>query len=160
MVNLWQIANSISQQQHINHLPLSLQGVGGEIGSGNYYRSLNLPPTLGGSQMLRMFLSSLVAKDSELLTQETGKLSKQSVREICHSFLDDGFEPQAVPDAFYTFDRVRRWAETNTRKLLQLVTYSRLFAQFRILKLLTQWRCLIGSPDGCTVSLFIPQRCN
>lgn len=74
MVNLWQIANSISQQQHINHLPLSFQGVGGEIGSGNYYRSLNLPPTLGGSQMLRMFLSSLVAKDSELLTQETGKL--------------------------------------------------------------------------------------
>ena len=116
MVNLWQIANSISQSQHIDNLPLSLQGVGGEIASGNYYRSLNLPPTLGGSQMLRTFLSSLVVKDHELLKPETRQLSRQSVLETCHAFLDDGFEPQAVPDAFYTFDRVRRWAGTNTRK--------------------------------------------
>jgi asparagine synthase (glutamine-hydrolysing) len=116
MVNLWQVHNVISQRQDIDCLPLSLQGVGGEIASGNYYRSLNLPPTLRGSQMVRTFLSSLVAKDPELLTRETGKISKHSVRETCHSFLDDGFEPQAVPDAFYTFDRVRRWAGTNTRK--------------------------------------------
>ncbi|MGC4096100.1 MAG: asparagine synthase-related protein [Nitrospira sp.] len=116
MVNLWQIHNVISQRQHIDSLPLSLQGVGGEIGSGAYYRSLNLPPTLGGSQMVRTFLSSLVAQDPELLTKETGALSQQSVRETCYSFLDDGFEPQAVPDAFYAFDRVRRWAGANTRK--------------------------------------------
>jgi asparagine synthase (glutamine-hydrolysing) len=116
MVNLWQIANSISQSQHIDNLPLSLWGVGGEIARGTYYRSMNLPPTLGGSQMLKAFLSSLMAKDPELLRPEVGHLSRQSVRETCHAFLDDGFEPQAVPDAFYTFDRVRRWAGTNTRK--------------------------------------------
>ena len=116
MVNLWQVANSISQDQHIENLPLSLWGVGGEIASGTYHRNLNLPPTLGGSQMLRTFLSCLVAKDTELLKQETRQLALQSVRETCEGFLDDGFEPFVVPDAFYIFDRVRRWAGTNTRK--------------------------------------------
>ncbi|HWV44757.1 MAG TPA: hypothetical protein VN039_01840, partial [Nitrospira sp.] len=116
MVNLWQVANSISQIQQIESLPLSVWGVGGEIASGAYYRILRLPPTLDDSQMLKTFLSSLVSKDHELLKQETRQLALQNVRETCQAFLDDGFEPQAVPDAFYTFDRVRRWAGTNTRK--------------------------------------------
>ncbi len=116
MVNLWQVANSISQVQQIDNLPLSLWGVGGEIASGAYYRILRLPPTLGDRQMLKTFLSSLVAIDSELLKRETRQVALKSLRETCQAFQDDGFEPQAAPDAFYTFDRVRRWAGTNTRK--------------------------------------------
>ncbi len=116
LVNLWQVANSISQCQHIDNLPLSLWGVGGEIASGTYHRSLNLPPTRGESQILRTFLSCLVAKDHMLLKQETRHLALQSVRETCEGFLDDGFEPFVVPDAFYIFERVRRWAGTNIRK--------------------------------------------
>ena len=116
MVNLWQVANSISQVQQIENLPLSLWGVAGEIASAPYYRLLNLPLTLSNSQMLRTFLSSLVARDTELLKEETRQLALQSVRETCEGFLDDGFEPQAVPEAFYVYDRVTRWVGANIRK--------------------------------------------
>jgi asparagine synthase (glutamine-hydrolysing) len=67
--------------------------------------------------MLTIFPSCLVAKDTELLKQETRQLALKSVRETCQGFLDDGFEPLHVPDAFYIFDRVRRWAGTNARKV-------------------------------------------
>lgn len=116
MVNLWQVANSISQVQQIDNLPVSLWGVGGEIASGAYHRVWNLPPIHGGHQILKTFLSCLVAKDTELLKPETRQLTLQSVRETCEGFLDDGFKPVVVPDAFYIFDKVRRWAGTNTRK--------------------------------------------
>ena len=115
MVNLWQIANSIPQCQNVESLPLELWGVGGEIARGSYYRNLKLPPTLADSQMLRLFPSCLVREDTYLLKRKTRHLALQSVRETCQAFLDDGFKPQHVPDAFYTFERVRRWAGTNTR---------------------------------------------
>lgn len=116
MVNLWQVANSISQRQHIENLPLELWGIGGEIARGIYYRSLNLPPTLGDNQMIRLFPSCLVADDTQLLRRETRHLALQSVRETCQAFLDDGFKPLDVPDAFYMLERVRRWAGTQARK--------------------------------------------
>lgn len=116
MVDLWQVANSISQVQQIDKLPVSLWGVGGEIGNVVFYSSRRLPPTISSNQMLRAFLSSLVPIDSELLTPETRQLALQSARETCQALLDDGFEPHTVPDTFYTFDRVPRWAGTNTRK--------------------------------------------
>lgn len=116
MVNLWQVGNSIAQPTHVNNLPLSVWGVGGEIASGSYYRKLKLPPTLGGSQMLKMFFSGLQARGTDLLKQDARQLALKSVRETCQGFLDDGFEPLHVPDAFYIFDRVRRWAGINTRK--------------------------------------------
>ena len=74
--------NVISQRQDIDCLPLSIQGVGGEIGSGTYYRSLNLPPTLDGSQMLKTFLSSLVAKDPDLLKGNRGTFSAKRTRNM------------------------------------------------------------------------------
>lgn len=116
MVNLWQVANSISQSQQIENLPLSLWGVAGEIASAPYYRLLNLPPTLSNSRMLRTFLSGLVVRDTELLTEETRQLALQSLRETCQGFLHDGFEPQTVPEAFYVYDRVARWVGANIRK--------------------------------------------
>ncbi len=115
MINLWQTGNSISQRQHIESLPLELWGVGGEIARGIYYRSRNLPPTLGDRQMLRLFPSCLVEEDTQLLKRKTRQLAIQSVRETCQGFLDDGFRPLDVPDAFYAFDRVRRRAGTDSR---------------------------------------------
>ena len=115
MVNLWQVANSIPQCQNIQSLPLELWGVGGEIARGSYYRSQCLPPTLADSQMLRLFPSCLIREDTQLLKGKTRQLALQSMRETCQAFLDDGFAPQHVPDAFYTFERVRRWAGTNAR---------------------------------------------
>ena len=116
MVNLWQVANSIAQPQSVENLPLWLWGVGGEIARGFYYSGLNLSPTFGNSQILRTFCSRLVAKDTELLKGETRQLALQSVSETCQGFLNDGFEPLQVPQAFYAFDRVRRWAGANFRK--------------------------------------------
>jgi asparagine synthase (glutamine-hydrolysing) len=116
MVNLWQIADSISQCQNVENLPLTLWGIGGAIAKGHYHHHLNLQPTFSDSQILRTFPSCLVSKDTEMLKQKTRQLALQSVRDTCQAFLGDGFEPLDVPDAFYTFDRVRRWSGANARK--------------------------------------------
>ena len=116
MVNLWQVANSISQPQNVDNIPVWLWGIGGEIARGFYYSGQNLSPTSGDSQIVRTFCSRLVRKNTELLKEETRQLALQSVSETCQGFLNDGFEPLQVPQAFYAFDRVRRWAGANSRK--------------------------------------------
>ena len=119
LVNLWQVADCLFQDHPLARLPVHLWGTGGEIARGFYYQLPGLS-TCQARDMMQAFPAALLGTDTALLTPQARQLALASVRDTCQGLLHEGFEPGDVPDAFYAYDRVRRWAGTNTRKMAQV----------------------------------------
>ena len=120
LVNLWQVADCLFQDHPLARLPVHLWGTGGEIARGFYYQHVPGLSTCQARDMMQAFPAALLGTDTALLTPQARQLALASVRDTCQGLLHEGFEPGDVPDAFYAYDRVRRWAGTNTRKMAQV----------------------------------------
>ena len=120
MVSLWQLADILQQPQQIEQLRLNLWGIGGEIARGEYFTPQIILLRFGVEQ-IKQHLARLFARDR-------GGLIQPAALDLAHSHLDhfveqamaDGFTPHDVPNVYYTFDRVRRWAGTNGRKSMAI----------------------------------------
>jgi asparagine synthase (glutamine-hydrolysing) len=116
MVNLWQIADVLQQPSCIDRLSISLWGIGGEIARGFYSepKAFLFPHGLEGIQR---FLSKRLVKDHRrLIRHEATALAQTYLQQFVEEVVAEDFVPLDVPDVFYTYERVRRWAGSNARK--------------------------------------------
>lgn len=121
---------SLHQAVDALHLPntalrytVTIGGVGGEIAR-NYYSD---PKYLFGRRgkgrdaAVDFLCFRLLSNKVGLIKPDVVATARASVADSVDALLDDGFGWIDIPDAFYGFDRVRRWAGTQTRKL-EMVT--------------------------------------
>ena len=121
---------SLHQAVDALHLPdkalrhtVTIGGVGGEIAR-NYYTD---PKFLFGRRgkgrdaAVDFLHFRLLSNKVGLIQADVVDTARASVADTVDALLDDGFGWIDIPDAFYGFDRVRRWAGTQTRKL-EMVT--------------------------------------
>ena len=74
--------------------------------------------------MLTRFVTSRAADRDGLLTPAALECGRVAIRDFVDAALEWGFDPIDVPDAFYTFERVTRWAGANSRKVPWSVLYA------------------------------------
>ena len=112
MVTLWQVAVMLNRKNRIERLDVSLGGHGGEISRGFYLepQRLLLPSSEAGIH--RFMLARLIGSDAGLATAEAKVEARAFVAEFVDQKLREGYAPDNIPDAFYTYDRVSRWAAT------------------------------------------------
>ncbi|MBW2737463.1 MAG: hypothetical protein JRE64_01165 [Deltaproteobacteria bacterium] len=95
-----------------------LYGIGGEIGRGPYHQSnwrYLLKANRPGFVQQRM-IQRLVRSDN-LLTEDVRQEATAFVKQFFQAAIEDGFEHMDIPDLFYAYERVRRWAGTNIGSL-------------------------------------------
>lgn len=97
-------------------VPVCLWGIGGEIGR-RYYATPEWYLVGTGDGRARDLLSRRMVSDANgLIRPEAVDLAATHVRNWFDDMRAEGFRPMDIPDAFYTYERVRRWAGSNSRK--------------------------------------------
>jgi asparagine synthase (glutamine-hydrolysing) len=112
LVSLWQVAVMLNRESRVERLDVFLAGHGGEISRGVYLgpQHLVLPSSRRGIR--RFMLARLFGSDAGLATVDARGEARAFVERLVNQELDQGYEPNSVPDAFFTYDRTRRWAGT------------------------------------------------
>lgn len=109
------LAHFAQQPLQVKRLGVELNGAGGEIARGIY----NSVTRHGARFFLRghnldfvkQYLARQVIKSrDELLNQETIRIVQEYLENFVDEVIDEGFSPFDVPDVFYGYERVRRWA--------------------------------------------------
>ena len=112
MVSLAHV-NLRKQPLELERLGVELSGAGGEIARG-FYTSARF--FLGGhnADSVQQYLARrLMGNRKELLHQESIVMMKKYLQSFVQQVIEEGFSPIDVPDVFYTYERVRRWAGIN-----------------------------------------------
>jgi len=118
MVSLLQMADVLGQPSQIDRLGVSLWGSGGEIARG-YFSEPTIFVRCRSVETMQHYLVSRFAQDhGGLIRGEAIKLARSYLECFVERVVGEGFSPLDVPDVFYTFDRVRRWAGTQARKAM------------------------------------------
>lgn len=101
------------QPLQLERLGVELSGAGGEIARG-YYNSARFFWGGHGVDYTQQYLAKrLMGKRKELFHQETVAMVQKYLQDFVQQVVDEGFPPIDVPDIFYTYERVRRWAGIN-----------------------------------------------
>lgn len=118
MVSLWQVCDILRQRKKIETLDILLYGVGGEIGR-RFYKN---PLFFVGKQDLETVsrkLSKCLFRDyGGIIKKESISLSNSFIQKWTETVFHDGINPTEIPDYFYAFERVRRWAGSNFKKMM------------------------------------------
>lgn len=112
MVSLAHV-NLRKQPLELERLGVELSGAGGEIARG-FYTSARF--FLGGhnADSVQQYLARrLTGNRKELLHQESIVMMEKYLKSFVQQVIEEGFSPIDVPDVFYTYERVRRWAGIN-----------------------------------------------
>jgi asparagine synthase (glutamine-hydrolysing) len=109
------IANILGQPSKVDRLAVTLCGLGGEIAR-SYYGDL-FNGVRSAKQMLALFPTLMVSDYGGLLSREALGVSRSYLRVFLNECLDEGFPPEELPDVFYTYERVRRWASNLAREM-------------------------------------------
>lgn len=117
LVDLWQTPDVLDQLQAVDTLPINLWGMGGEIARG-YYMGRRLLLSSLRLKSIEHFLVHAVVRTHGIVKPEAVALSRRLVKDFVAEAADEGFAPVAIPDVFYAYERVRRWAGSNNRKSL------------------------------------------
>ena len=111
MVSLLQVGDTIDSGRR----PMVVYwGIGSEIGRAFHTRLEYFLPQSGESLLTR-FIATRARRGHGLLTGDGVAVGRRAVREFIDDALSWGFDPIYIPDLFYTFERVRRWAGANAR---------------------------------------------
>lgn len=116
MVSLWQVADVLWPQKPESAPRVRVWGIGGEIGRGNYDNP-KWHYGLKTAALAKRFLTRKLVEQSELITGESTIAAIKFLEKWVDQTLDDGCPVDDIPDLFYTFERVRRWAASNARKV-------------------------------------------
>jgi asparagine synthase (glutamine-hydrolysing) len=120
MVSLWQVSDISCQTKGIESLNVLLYGVGGEIGRRFYKHPVFFVGKQGSRAVSRKLSSCLLSNYDGLIKEEAVQLSTSFIKRWTTSALDEGIDPVEIPDYFYAFERVRRWAGSNYKKMTPL----------------------------------------
>lgn len=118
MVSLWQVCDILKQEKKIETLDILLYGVGGEIGR-RFYKNPTFFIGNNDLESVSRKLSKCLFRDySGLVKKEAMSLSNKFIKKWVESVLQDEIKNAEIPDYFYAFERVRRWAGSNLKKML------------------------------------------
>lgn len=115
LVSLWQVADL----WHPSGSPgrMGLWGIGGEIARGNYSNP-RLFVGRKGVEDVKQFLIGRVLDDHHgLVRAEAFEAAQEFLGTWVNEMTGEGVEPVDMPDFFYTYERIRRWAGSNARKI-------------------------------------------
>ncbi|WP_041237707.1 hypothetical protein [Gloeothece citriformis] len=104
------LAHFAEQPLQLDRLGVQLSGAGGEIARGAY----NSPGFLLQNHSIdcigQYLTRRVMKKRHELLHQQTITIAQNYLQDFVKQVIEEGFSPMDVPDVFYTYERVRRWA--------------------------------------------------
>lgn len=121
MISLWQVVDILHQPEEVESLCVRLWGIGGEIARG-YYSNLLLFIRKRDRKTVMSLLIAHVLKDYRgIIRKEAIQLSKDYLFAFAENVIQHGFSPIDIPDVFYAYERVRRWAGDNARKVRPVV---------------------------------------
>ncbi len=112
MATLWQVAVMLNRAKQVACLNVFLGGHGGEISRGFYLEPQYLLLPARPKGIRRFMFARLIGSDAGLATADAKAEAREFLGEFVDQKLAEGFRPESVPDAFYTYDRVGRWAAT------------------------------------------------
>ena len=118
MVSLWQLADAMQEERTHPEMPIRFNGLGGEIAR-RYYAD----PTvflLGGKDLAgaaKWLAGQVLHSHGGIVTEAAMLLGREFLNEWVSQMADSGFRVTDLPDCFYAFERVRRWAGGNSRKV-------------------------------------------
>lgn len=116
MSSLWQMADVLTMPDSVERLSLTLWGAGGEIARGFYYQPELFLAVRDLAGIQAYLVNKLLGRRGRLMTGEAKALVAGYLKDFAAQQMRQGFRPQDVPDLFYTFQRVGRWAGHNARK--------------------------------------------
>lgn len=116
MISLWQVVDILWDALPVKARPTRVWGIGGEIGRGNYDNP-KWHYGLKTAGLAKRFLTDKVLHKSALVYDDAYIIAAQFVDQWVTQTLDSGCPIADIPDLFYTYERVRRWAGANARKM-------------------------------------------
>ncbi|MEO6823926.1 MAG: hypothetical protein ABI167_04220 [Nitrosospira sp.] len=116
MVSLWQIGDVLWTPRPEGSPSIRLWGIGGEIARGHYDNPI-WHYGLKTASFAKRFLSGKLLERSALITHESVAIAAKFLEQWVDQKLDEGCPIADILDVFYTFERVRRWAASNARKV-------------------------------------------
>ena len=119
--SLLQLRDYIDLEELRPVLGVKLWGVGGEIGragTGHLTAVATNVPLLRRSPGVQQRLLAVKARDEGgLMTAAAREQVASYLRGFQEQRLDEGWRPQEIQEAFYTFERVGRWGATGPRRM-------------------------------------------
>lgn len=118
MVSLWQLADVMPEEGTHPEMPIRFNGLGGEIAR-RYYAD----PTvflLGGKDLTgaaKWLAGQVLHSHGGIVSEGAMLLGREFLNDWVSQMAESGFRVTDLPDCFYTFERVRRWAGGNSRKV-------------------------------------------
>lgn len=111
LVELSQVGVLLNRQIRLRDLPVFIAGHGGEIARGFFIESPALVAP-SRARSLGILKKRLVQRDTSLFRESVFTACEQHLESFEARMHDVGFEAVDVLDAFYTFERVGRWASS------------------------------------------------
>lgn len=116
LVSLLHMPDVMNQLSTVRHLPMTLDGVGGEIARSFYGCPSELLRRFSAKSMVCHFTRRVVKEHTELVRPDAVALARAAVRDFLVECLDEGIAPLDLPDVFYGWERVRRWGGSSVRE--------------------------------------------
>jgi len=110
MVGLWQLADIMPETYGQAEMPVRLFGIGGEIARRFYANPSILLLKRGDINGAARWLGNKLHDYNGIVREPAMALSHQFLRDWVAQAADAGYSTAEMPDVFYTFERVRRWA--------------------------------------------------
>jgi len=112
LVSLSQAGVMLNREERVRSLGVFLAGHGGEIARGFYLEPFLLLSRPRAATLSRFMGDRVINRYGGLITEQAERLSRDYLDSFVERMLDEGFDPREIPDAFYTYERVGRWAST------------------------------------------------
>lgn len=118
LVSLWQLADVIPEAREQREMPIRLLGIGGEIARRFYCDpKVLLLKSNDFAGATRWLERQTLHCYNGIVMEPAMLLARQFLREWVLERADTGYSVAELPDLFYAFERVRRWAGGNSRKI-------------------------------------------
>jgi asparagine synthase (glutamine-hydrolysing) len=120
LVSLLQLPDYIDLGAHAPPLGVKLWGVGGEIGRAGTGPlasiATNVPVLRRSARLQRKLLGMKVRDEGALMTEDALHEIGCYMESFQAERLEEGWRPEQIQEAFYTFERVARWGATGPRR--------------------------------------------
>lgn len=115
MVSLWQVADVYYHRPQVQHLRLTVSGVGGEIARG-FFSDAQFNSSGSTPETTCDYLSRTILYQGNLVCPDVIAMAKQYISSFVSDCYQAGVMCVNIPDVFYAEERVRRWGGSNARK--------------------------------------------
>ena len=116
MVSLWQVGDFLNNPFQFKRLGLNFEGHGGEIARGFYSSPEMFLFNYKRKDIFNYLKIKFASTRGNLILPQAIDSTADYLRLFVDQTLNSGFSPLDVPDVFYTYQRVGRWAGVNGRK--------------------------------------------